>query len=109
MMQISLSDRSSTVAGPPRLWSNLPHHIRDSLGVPPVDEDAPVFFLRTTSHTDCCLSSALSVLTSILYADDAVLLASSNRELQKIVYSLQLVCKEYGMDVNVKCESHGIQ
>ena len=35
------------------------------------------------------------------FADDAVILACSSRSLQKTVDSLQLICKEYGMDVNI--------
>ena len=41
-------------------------------------------------------------INNLRFADDAVILACSSRSLQKIVDSLQMICKEYGMDFNVK-------
>jgi len=39
---------------------------------------------------------------NIRYADDAVMLSDNESELQCMVTKLNNVCKEYGMDINVK-------
>ena len=39
---------------------------------------------------------------NIRYADDASIMSDNELELQRMITKLNNVCKEYGMDINVK-------
>src|SRR3989441_9961537 len=41
-------------------------------------------------------------ITNLRYADDAVLVADKRKKMQKMIDRLNEICKEYGMEINVK-------
>lgn len=58
--------------------------------------------LRKLRESDCGIRLEEIVVKCLLYADDAVLFASSAEELQRMLSVMNEGCKEKGMKVNVK-------
>ena len=47
-------------------------------------------------------NSTESILQKLRHADDAVLVADKRKKMQIMIDRLSRVCKEYGMEINVK-------